>query len=231
MLKLFLNKLLGNMGKYDTVGRCEEGLDLYYVHKLPNAVPKSGSSRWDVEKYEQEQLERQLYGRLQGHRGKVLPFLGHLCKFFFLIALFPFYCLIFIKKKLEQAWAVIYAKLYAIVTPPAMKVYRFYLKIKAYLSYIHALVNRGIQYFFEKRDAFFNKVFTYLKQLENKFVHLPKNWAVSTNKQFIQKKESISQRLLRKGRSYAAWVRVLSRYGMRVAEDWTLEMKRWFSLQ
>lgn len=282
------------MGKYDSLGCCDEGRDLYYVNTPPNTPKKKSLSRWDIETFEQEQLERQFYVRLQGHKGKILPALGQFCKIIVLVFLLPYYGVIFLKRELEKLARIIYRKIVNILTPPALKVYRISLKVMSFFLMVKNRIEKVIQTIIQRKNNcvekikekmlkcrdyvcnpiiawrnkkqrqcidWLNRCFAYIKgcfsavlskiaksihsridRFKAEIVHireiLQQEMLLTSqqkiqqfNERLIEKQQTLSQRFARKSRSCIAWGRVLTRYGMRVIEDWSLEIKRWFSLQ
>ncbi|MBA3957698.1 MAG: hypothetical protein H0X51_04790 [Parachlamydiaceae bacterium] len=106
----------------DSLSRWEGVQDMYYVH-TPNS---SHSARRDAAIFAQEQLEAKLYVKLQGHRGRVLPLIGRICKVFVLAFLIPFYTVKAVSDKIEQLVIRAYQRVVGVVYPPYARVCGFF---------------------------------------------------------------------------------------------------------
>lgn len=278
------------MYRYDSLGICEESRDMYYVQKTAYKHPRP-IPRWALGE-NQEQLERKLYARLQGHQGFFLPLIGKICRLVFLVICVPYFALIAVKRKIEALIVKIHLKLQLFLIPIQNKCVAFVnfilkpiRKAKERLNILFQTVNNYLLGIVEKaKNKFyriiikvvspFKKVINKLKAIcearisalfsllerfslllikplikgqnyiRNRYRYIRQNIELAKDSLISSKErvEQITQQLKKKHLGILAsvvkkfyvslaWANVLCRYGVRVFEDWTLEMKQWFSLR
>lgn len=263
----------------ESASKFPRGHDLYYVHNLPNANASS-SYRAD-EDLQREKLEGELYAKLQGHQGNLMPVIGNLLKYIVLAVLFPFYTLLYLGQGIKNRFLQIMARLKAIVLPYYNRLYATYSKLHNKITQIYArCASKGKgweetisvwmkeqwklrvipikEMILEKRAKLYDlisghalrigersaalskrvsrKVDDVLKQViarlmavKAKAVTQGKGWLTERYVKIFGRLKSIWNICRRIFMTTTAWVRVLSRYGMRVLEDWALEVKQHFS--
>lgn len=106
---------------YDSVAKDNHNLELYYVQNSPQRK-KRPSSHFDDEA---ERLEREMFVRLQGHKGRLLPLLEKVIRYAVYGILFPFFAILYVIRLFGAFIGRQYDRLMAILTPPWMRFCRF----------------------------------------------------------------------------------------------------------
>lgn len=201
-----------NKPSRDQLGRYE-CRDMYYVQSTPKVVKVArDESRTDTDK-----LERELYAKLQGHQGVILPLIGSVFRIIFLTIMFPFHLIGMCYRKLCRWSSLVYQKIEGIVAPRYRRVSAICKRIS---DAVYNLIARCIAKIGPVRQAIKSR----LAVLSWDHISRYGNKGVSVGR-------SIGNYVMNKWIRLNAWIRVLSRYAARVLEDWALEMKHWFSTQ
>lgn len=265
----------------DTLSEYNAMQDLYCVRSIPGG--RSDTRKHVMFNNEEGKLERELYAKLQGHKGRILPFAGSIFRLGVISFLFPYYVVKSLVmaiskrvnkrvKKLEQFFtpkyrrfcsllnringrislafnrlAIRFRKILTLFTNIALQIRNKTIPIFKYITEKQLMFIRGLK----KAANTLNKLVGLVKQIpigQKTFMRYRKvlsSWIPKKKNiknlikifnhfpsidikvlEFLRfVKRGVKSRLVR----VSAWMRVLSDYGLRVLEDWTLEMKQWFS--
>lgn len=259
----------------DSMARDQNNSDLYYIHSSPHRRHRSGLTLDD----EREKLERDLFVRLQGHKGRLLPFMGTVLKYMICGILFPAFAIGLGLKKVSDFIAAKIERILLFLTPPWLRfcgiIRRHYERIKRFiLRYTERIrlvleamwmwLKRHFSKFFgpiiKRVSSWARVLYTWLQRQKIRLIYFAvailkrtplgrKLWLryhaaitkrIANYRAYAHvvsqgKKEKVSsaqkafRRAVRQKRlRWSAWTHVLSKYGLRVLEDWTLEVKQWF---
>lgn len=259
----------------DSLSRDQNNSDLYYVHSSPHRRHRSSLTIDE----EREKMERELFVRLQGHRGSLLPFMGTILKYTVCALLFPLFAISLGFKKVGDFFNRRIERFLLFLTPPWMRfcgvIRRRYERIRSFVLRHTDRVRLFLVAVWKRIEHRLNQIFapvikrilswarilySWLERQKTRLIYLAiaiakrtplgrKLWLryhasitkrIANCRAYVHvvsqgKKEQVSsahqafrQAVRQKRLRYSAWMYVLSKYGRRVLEDWTLEVKQWF---